>query len=144
MTEKNEFEGEVAALRGRYPGAQTFIFGDSAGMNAELLALVVAGRKTATCGALRDFESGAEAMPVVGRRDISLAWDGRPAVVIETVEVRELPFDEVDAAFAADEGEGDGTLAFWRQAHEAYFTRHGGFDPKMLLVCERFRVVEVL
>lgn len=144
MADKNEFEGEIKALRERYPGAETFIFGDSAGMSAELLALVVAGKKTATCGALRDFEGVVEAMPVVGRRDIALAWDGRPAVVIETMEVRVMPFDEVDAAFAADEGEGDGTLEFWRRAHEGYFTRHGGFDPKMLLVCERFRVVEVL
>jgi hypothetical protein len=32
-------------------------------------------------------------------------------------------FDEVDADFARDEGEGDLSLAYWRQAHEAYLWR---------------------
>ncbi|MFL4973017.1 MAG: ASCH domain-containing protein, partial [Microvirga sp.] len=48
------------------------------------------------------------------------------------------------AAFAFDEGEGDRTLAYWRAAHECYFTRLGQFAPDMLLCCERFRVVEVI
>ena len=25
--------------------------------------------------------------------------------------------------------------------HQEYFERNGGFDPKMMLVCERFRLV---
>ena len=50
-------------------------------------------------------------------------------------------FDEVDAAFAFEEGEGDCTLAFWRRAHRNYFGRQGTFAPDMLLYCERFRLV---
>jgi uncharacterized protein YhfF len=50
-------------------------------------------------------------------------------------------FDEVDAAFAHDEGEGDRSLAYWRQAHEVYFRRLGCFAPDMLLYCERFRLL---
>ena len=53
-------------------------------------------------------------------------------------------FPEVDAAFAYDEGEGDRTLAYWRGAHEIYFSRLGQFAPDMLLWCERFRIVEVI
>jgi len=48
----------------------------------------------------------------------------------------------VDAAFAHDEGEGDRSLAFWRSAHRAYFTRLGQFAEDMPLCCERFRVVQ--
>jgi hypothetical protein len=33
-------------------------------------------------------------------------------------------------------------LSGWRRDHQAYFERNGGFDPEMLLVCERFRLVE--
>ena len=38
---------------------------------------------------------------------------------------------------------GDGP-ASWRDAHQRYFTRNGGFAPDMLLNCERFRLVEVI
>ncbi len=133
----------LEALRARYPGAETFRFGDSAALSAELLALVRAGVKTATCGALRDFGAGHDPMPVVGRQDIALDWDGRPSVVIETVEVTIRRFCDVDEAFALAEGE-DATLEGWREGHRRYFARNGGFAPEMDLVCERFRVVEVV
>ena len=130
-------------LRTRYPGAETFKFGDSAQMSAELLALVRAGRKTATCGALRDFASGGEAVPQVGRCDIALDWDGTPALVIRTVSVEQRRYCDVDAGFALAEGESE-TLAGWRADHKRYFVRNGGFDPEMMLVCERFELVEDL
>ncbi len=59
---------------------------------------------------------------------------------METVELTLRRFDKVDAAF--DEGEGDRTLAYWRQAHRAYFGRRGQFADDMPLWCERFQIVE--
>ncbi len=87
-----------------YRDAVTFAFGDSPELADELLALVLAGRKTATCAALASFGEDGEPMPVIGRRDVVLDGRGRPAVVIETVELTVRRFDEVDAAFAEDEG----------------------------------------
>ena len=46
------------------------------------------------------------------------------------------------AGAALAEGEGD--FDSWKQGHIAFFTRNGGFDPDMMLVCERFKLVEVL
>jgi uncharacterized protein YhfF len=132
----------LEALRARYPGAVTFTFGDSRALCDDLLARVRDGRKRATCGALRDFQAG-EPMPVPGRHDIALDWDGRPALVIETVSVEILRFCDVPEDFALAEGEDD-SLAGWQAGHRAYFARNGGFDPEMALVCERFRVVEDL
>ncbi|MEM9708658.1 MAG: ASCH domain-containing protein [Pseudomonadota bacterium] len=128
-------------IKSRYPSAVTFTFGDSQEMSDQLLALVRAGQKTATCGALRDFGDGGEPQPVVGRRDIALEWDGRPGVLIETIDVSTCLFEEIDAEFALAEGEND-SLEGWRRDHRAYFERHGGWDPKMELICERFRMVE--
>lgn len=128
------------ALR-RYPGAATFKFGDGPELCAALLELVRTGRKTATCGALREFEEEGEAMPAVGRRDIALNWDGTPALVIETESVALERYCDVGESFALAEGEND-SLAGWREDHRDYFTRNGGFDPEMMLVCERFRLVE--
>jgi uncharacterized protein YhfF len=45
----------VSGLPDQYKGAVTFAFGDSPALADELLALVLAGRKTATCAALRDY-----------------------------------------------------------------------------------------
>ncbi|WP_149755243.1 ASCH domain-containing protein [Roseivivax sediminis] len=133
----------LIALRARYPGAETFQFGDSRALCDELTALVRAGIKTATCGAMRDYEAEGASLPQVGRRDIALDWDGRPALVIETLEITLRRFRDVDADFALAEGE-DADLAGWQAGHRAYFERNGGWDREMMLVCERFRMVEDL
>ena len=124
-------------------GAVTFTFGDGPDLNADLIARVRDGRKTATCGALRDFTNGDEALPIVGRRDIALNWDETPALVIETTEVTIRRFCDVDAGFALSEGEDD-TLDGWQTGHRAYFSRNGGWTPEMELVCERFVLIRDL
>jgi len=134
---------DLAEALTKYPQAATFTFGDSESLCNELLALVRSGKKIATCGALRDFESGGETMPVVGRRDIALNWDGTPALVIETVAVSVQRLCDVDEAFALAEGENE-TLEGWRMDHQRYFERNGGFSSTMKLVCERFRLVEII
>ena len=125
----------------RHPGAETFTFGDSRALCDDLLARVRSGAKTATCGALRDYGPDGEAMPVVGRRDIALDWDGAPALVIETVDVTMRRYSDVDAAFALAEGEND-DLQDWRDDHRRFFERNGGWSDDMELVCERFRLIE--
>jgi uncharacterized protein YhfF len=132
----------VEQVTARYPGAETLTFGDSEALCDDLLSRVRAGAKTATCGALRDFEAG-EVMPVAGRRDIALNWDGTPALVIETTEVTLRRFCDVNAEFALAEGEDD-TLDGWQEGHRRYFERNGGRSAEMQLVCERFRLVEDL
>ncbi|WP_417687821.1 ASCH domain-containing protein [Roseibium sp.] len=130
-------------VKARYPGAESFAFGDSAELSEELIALVRSGKKTGTCGALRDFSDGQEVMPVVGRKNIALDWDGKPALVTETLSVVICRFRDVDAEFALSEGEND-DLAGWRRDHQAFFERNGGFSPEMELVCEQLRLVEDL
>jgi uncharacterized protein YhfF len=125
----------------RYPEAVTFTFGDNRVLCDRLLGLVRAGKKTATCGARRNFGPGGEPMPVKGRRDIALDWDGNPALVIETLDVSIRLFRDMGIEFALAEGEND-DLDGWRADHRAYFERNGGWEPEMKLVCERFRVVE--
>lgn len=123
-----------------WQGLPTFSFGDSPALADELAALVLAGLKTATCG---HADTDEPAFPV-GALSVMIDGAGRPRAVIETVEVTRRRFREVDAAFAHDEGEGDRTLQFWREAHRAYFTRAGVFAEDMPLWCERFRVVEII
>jgi uncharacterized protein YhfF len=79
-------------------------------------------------------------MPVVGRQDVALNWDGTPALLIETVEVTIRRFCDVDADFALAEGENE-SLDGWQADHRAFFARNGGWTANMDLVCERFRLV---
>lgn len=118
---------------------ETFSFGDGPELAEALARLVLAGRKTATCWA-----ASQGLLTEVGKRMVMLDGAGRPRAVIETVELTQRRFPEVDAAFAHNEGEGDRSLAYWRQAHRTYFTRLGQFSEDMLLYCERFRIIERL
>ena len=119
---------------------ESFAFGDSLELADELLALVLAGAKTATCWAASEGDKGVE----VGKRWIVKDGQGRARAVLETVEVTRRRFEEVDEGFAHDEGEGDRSLAWWRRAHTNYFTRRSEFAPGMEVYCERFRLVEVI
>jgi uncharacterized protein YhfF len=121
-------------------------FGDNPALADELVALVLDGVKTATCSALWEWEAEGNPIPQPGAFWIVLDGRGAPRCIVETVEVTMRRYDEVDAEFAAAEGEGDRSLAYWRAAHERFFTRTLGaigkdFTPEMPLVCERFRVV---
>ena len=129
----------VASLPGKYASLPRFSFGDSPALADELLALVLTGRKTATCTTPDDPNVSS-----VGDQWVVLDGEGRPACVIETTEITLCRYDEVGAPFAYDEGEGDRSLDAWRRAHRKYFTRQGKFSETMMLVCERFRLVEVL
>ena len=126
----------------KYPNSETFRFGDNEQLCSELIHLVLTGKKTATCGALRDFENGNEVMPTVGRVDIVLNWDGTPALAIRTKSVEIIRYNEVTEAFALREGENE-SLAEWKEDHKIYFERNGGFDPQMKLVCEQFELIEI-
>ena len=63
-----------------------------------------------------------------------------------TTEVEVVPFNEVSAQFAAREGEGDGSLVYWRKAHWSFFSREcqriGRLPSEtMPVVCSSFEVL---
>ena len=121
-------------------------WGDSPGLADELGALIASGIKTATCSALWEYEAEGDPLPEVGMKTIVLDGNNGPLCIVETTEVVVLPYDEVDARFAYEEGEGDRSLEYWRDAHWRFFSRtlpDIGREPTMdmPLVCERFRVI---
>jgi uncharacterized protein YhfF len=133
----------VTALEAVTPPAWSF--GATPEQADALLALVLAGTKTATSSALRDYEAAEETLPEPGTMGIVLDGAGRPRALVATTEVAVVPFDEVDEEHATLEGEGDRSLAAWREAHRRFFTEHAehdrGFDPAMPVVLERFRLL---
>lgn len=132
----------VADLPLKYRTLELSEFGDSQALCDELVGLIVAGKKTATCGALAHYEAEGEALPQVGEMYIVPNWNGQPKAIIKTTSVEVKRFDEVDEDFARAEGEGDLSFDYWRNGHIDFFTRNGGYSPDMKLVCERFELVE--
>jgi uncharacterized protein YhfF len=122
----------------QYRELRSFAFGDGPKLADELLALVMKGVKTATCSTEDEPNTSTP-----GERWVVLDGGGAPRCVIETSEVTYRRFQEVDPQFAYEEGEGDRSLAYWREAHRRYFTRLGKFSENMMLMCERFRLVEI-
>ena len=128
----------LSAVPEQYRSLRSFAFGDGPDLADELLELVLKGLKTATCSTEDEPNTSTS-----GERWIVLDGRGNPRCVIETTEVTYRRFGDVDAAFAREEGEGDRSLAYWREAHRQYFGRQGKFSEDMMLMCERFRLVEI-
>ena len=125
---------------------EAFCFGDNEELANELGELVLRGTKRATVGSVWSFQAKGKRLPVPRDLSIVTSWSGEPLCIIETQAVDVLPFNQVNAEFAATEGEGDGSLSFWQEAHRKYFTRECAtagreFSESMLVACERFRVV---
>jgi uncharacterized protein YhfF len=121
-------------------------WGDSPEMADELGALIVNGTKTASCSSLWEWEAEDESLPEPGTVTIVLNGDGEPIGIVETTEIALRRYNEVDAEFAREEGEGDLSLQFWRKAHKNFFSRSlpaigKEFREDMPLVCERFRLI---
>lgn len=121
-------------------------WGDGPEMADDLGGLVARGLKTASCSSVWEWEAEGGTPPKPG--DLTLVLDGRgePLCIIETVESSIHAYNEVDAAFARQEGEGDLSLGYWRAAHKDFFTRTLSkigreFREDMPLVCERFRLI---
>jgi uncharacterized protein YhfF len=121
-------------------------FGDGPEMSAELLDLVLQGRKTATADLLWHYEDAGEPPPRPGQLSVVTTWDGEPRALIETTAAPVVPYDRVTAEFARAEGEGDLSLEHWRRVHWDYYTRQLAGTPReptpdMPVVCERFRLL---
>lgn len=110
------------------------------------LKLIMAGKKRATTHSLLGLQMRKEKLPKIGDFTIVTDWAGKAKCIIRTVRVRMRPFFNIDEAYARLEGEGDGSLAYWKQTHWDYYTRElesYGRVPResMIVVCEEFEKV---
>ena len=132
---------EINPLAGPEPEAWAF------GAAPDLLAeLVAKGVKTATASAYDEYVHYEEELPRVGDLDVVLDGQGQAVGIIETTKVTVLPFRDVSEDHAYKEGEGDCSLAYWRQVHEELFTKWLAdigltFSPESKVVLEEFQLV---
>jgi uncharacterized protein YhfF len=125
---------------------QSWYFGDTLEQADKLLELVLEGKKRATSTLVWEMETEPEETPVLNGYNVVTDFDGNPKCVIQTTELRVLPFNEVDAEYAFAEGEGDQSLDYWRQVHWKFFSNiclKIDREPsmEMPLYCERFKLL---
>jgi uncharacterized protein YhfF len=109
--------------------------------------LVLSGDKHATTSLFAAYAHDREPLPQAGRRSLVRDGQNRDIAIIEVTRVERRPYCDVDATYAAIEGEGDKTLAHWQRVHWAYFTsecaRVGvSLSPQIEVVLEYFSVVQ--
>ena len=124
-------------------------FGDSAELSEELLSLIRSGRKRAGTSLLWGCEADGQPLPTTGSIEIVIDHHNEPALVTRITRVEVVAFNEVTSAYAAIEGEGDGSLEYWRKGHWAFFGRECrriGREPAqdMPVVCCVFEVLHVV
>jgi uncharacterized protein YhfF len=126
-------------------------FGFPGPLRDQLVAAILCGAKTTTSGLLIGYERDGEPLPRPGDRWVVIDSAGEPVALIEVVAVRVIRLADVDLAHAIGEGEGFGTVAEWRAAHEAFWhsaeLRAELGDPAFTvtddtrIVAEEFRLV---
>ena len=112
----------------------------------ELANLVLEGKKTATTSSLIAYETENAPLPEIGAYSIVQFDNDEAACIIQTTNITLKPFDEVDEEFAAKEGEGDLSLAYWKKVHRTflgmdYEAINKPFDEKCICVLEEFRLI---
>ena len=125
---------------------EAFHFDDNEKDANTLAELVLSGTKKATASLLWTYEVTEKPLPSPGSLSVVTNWEGKPLCVIETDDVQITAYNQVSDAFAATEGEGDGSLDYWRKVHWLCFERECARIDKeptleMPVVCETFEVV---
>lgn len=124
-------------------------YGDSPELSESLLRLIRSGRKRAGTGLLWAYEHDGEEIAGAGDIEIVINHLDEPALVTRITSAHVVPYGEVTAEYAAIEGEGDGSLGYWREAHWAFFSRECARigrepDESMPVVCSIFEVLNVV
>lgn len=124
-------------------------YGDSPELSEFLLTLIRSGKKRAGTSLLGTIEAEHEAVPQVGDIAVVVNHLNEPCLICRNTQVQIIPFNEVTEEYAAIEGEGDGSLAYWREAHWGFFSRECqriGRVPveTMPVVCTVFELLTVV
>ena len=104
------------------------------------------GIKRATASLKKSYEIENEPLPKEKDLNIITDFHGAAICIIEVTKVEIIPFKEITEEHAEMEGEGDGSLAYWREGHLKFFEKESKalnfeFSENELVVFMTFKVV---
>ncbi|MDC6366308.1 MULTISPECIES: ASCH domain-containing protein [Flavobacteriaceae] len=108
--------------------------------------LVCKDIKRATSHSLLGLQSRHEKLPKIGDFTVVTDWGGQAKCIIRTTSVKLVPYFAIRDEHSRLEGEGDKSLAQWKETHWDYYTRElqeFGKVPResMIVVFEEFEKV---
>jgi len=113
-----------------------------------LAQMVIDGRKTTTSSSHARYIAKGWPIPVVGAHSIILNSQDEPVAIIKVIDVQIVPMDEVSIRYMRNEGDCGLDGENWWSIHEEFFTEllaeiGMDFSNDMLVICERFELVDV-
>ena len=122
---------------------EDWCFGDDEQTANQLFDLVLSGEKTATSHSLLKDTKLSEGFSVLTN------WDKTKRIIVLTTNVYTRAFNEISIEHAKKEGEGDKSLATWKEIHKDFFSKELQkhelkFNENIKIACEEFKIVKVL
>lgn len=148
MTELDEYWNNFIKATGRSEDEKCsgdLTFEAKGFVNAELISLVLSGKKTAFFTSWSTYAIDQEPLPLSGELYLVLDKAEKPCCVIELESVYVVPYNEVTWEMAQKEGE-DKDLQEWKERKREYLEDEGAvlgfeFTPDIKLVFQTFRVI---
>lgn len=148
MTELDEYWNNFIKATGRSEDEKCsgdLTFEAKGFVNAELISLVLSGKKTAFFTSWSTYVIDQEPLPLSGELYLVLDKAEKPCCVIELESVNVVPYNEVTWEMAQKEGE-DKDLQEWKERKREYLEDEGAvlgfeFTPDIKLVFQTFRVI---
>lgn len=122
-----------------------YCFGENESQANQILNLILEGNKTATSESYLSFQETGEPLPRKGEFEIITDWDGKPGCVVEILDVKIIPFNDIKWEMAKLEGEEENMQA-WRENRAKEWTEEGTdlgyvFSDEMPVVFVGFKVI---
>src|SRR3989344_5502517 len=124
-------------------------FGDTKEETDSLIKLVIKGKKTATSSLYESYQRKKIPLPKIGDKNFIQDSNEVERCLIVTSKVKIKPFNKITKAFAKKEGEGDRSLAYWRNVHKRFFKKrlkkqNMKWNNNTLIVCEEFKLLKLI
>jgi len=121
-------------------------WGNSDELADRIAALVVAGEKTTTSQLESERARSTDPVEKIGDKSIVLDSKQRPVCIIEVTDIFIRPFDQVDAEFVYQYGEGSRSMDFWNKNMWEYYEAECAAlglqaTRNMPMVCQVFKVI---
>lgn len=119
-------------------GFNVWGFGKDEEFSQRLVNLILKGRKRATSSLYFKRNKISD----VGTYGVIVDHRNGPRCLIRYTGYEIMPFSQVNAAFAEEEGEASGDLEEWTSEHRRFFTKVSShFSEASLVLCEKFKLV---
>jgi uncharacterized protein YhfF len=121
-------------------------WGNSDELAEQIAIVILSGEKTTTSRLEWEREKSNDPIDKIGDKSIVLNAQQEPVCIVEVTDIFIRPFDQVDAAFVYNYGEGSRDMDFWNKNMWEYYEAECAeiglqATPDMPMICQVFKVI---